>query len=210
MILAIINQKGGVSKTTTTINLGAALARAGCRVLLVDLDAQQSLLKFDALAEPNLRLVAATPSTLAKVLSAQNFDFALLDCPPTLGQAAAAALKVAQLAIAPTPPRYLDVAGFALLRHTAQEAAARGNTRLALKILITMRDARLSIHHEYETKLRAAFGQDIFDTTIPRAGVFDKAADANTSIFGLEPRSASAQAFTALAAEIQYYAQKNQ
>lgn len=72
-----------------------------------------------------------------------------------------------------------------------------------------MRDARLTVHHEYEAKMRQAFKGDIFETTIPRAGVFDKAADANTSVFGVEPRSASAQAFSALAGEIQNYAREN-
>lgn len=209
MIISVLNQKGGVGKTTTTLNLGAALTRASCRMLLVDLDPQESLLKFDSLDDPNVRIVGATPKTLAKVLESGNYDFALLDCPPILAQEAAAALKVTQLAIAPTPPRFLDVAGFALLCRTVQEAAARGNPKLRLKLLVTMSDARLSVHHEYEEKLRQAFRGDIFETTIPRAGVFDKAADANTSVFGIEPRSASARAFESLAKEILDYEHKN-
>ena len=210
VIISVINQKGGVSKTSTTLNLGAALARAGHQVLLLDLDPQESLLKFNALEEANVCILKATPKTLPQVLAREEFAFALLDCPPILDQTAAAALKVAQLAIAPTPPRYLDVAGFALLRQTVQEAAARSNAHLELKILVTMRDSRLGVHHEYEARMRAAFGDVVFATTIPRAGVFDKAADANTSIFQVEPRSISAQAFRALADEVISYAQKTQ
>jgi chromosome partitioning protein len=207
VIAAIINQKGGVGKTTTTLNLGAALARAGKRVLLVDLDQQQSLQKFTGLADPNLGIVSATGKTLPRVIERSTVgghepDFVFIDCPPILDREAAAAIAVADLVIAPIPPRYLDVAGFALLRTTVQEAAARSNPRLKLKLLITMRDNRLGIHGEYERKIRAAFGNDVFKTTVPRAGVFDKAADANTSVLHLEPSSRAAQAFTKLSDEV--------
>lgn len=207
VIAAIINQKGGVGKTTTTLNLGAALARNGKRVLLVDLDTQESLQKFVDLEQSGSQIVAATSRTLKRVveqttIDGETPDFILIDCPPILDREAAAAIALADLVIAPVPPRYLDVAGFALLRQTVQEAAARANPRLKLKLLITMRDSRLGIHGDYERKIRSAFGNEVFKTTVPRAGVFDKAADANTSVFGLEPSSRAAQAFTKLAAEV--------
>lgn len=214
MIIAVINQKGGVGKTSTVVNLGAALAEAGYRVLMVDLDRQESLLKFDALNGDRLSLSPATPQTLKRILSEQphdqsnaplakpNFDFALLDCPPILDREAAAALKIADLAIAPTPPRYLEIAGFALLRQGVQEAVSRGNPGLKLRVLVTMRDKRAVIQRDYEEGLREMVQGETFQTTIPRSIAFEKAADAHTSVLHLEPRSPGAQAYRALAQEV--------
>jgi chromosome partitioning protein len=202
MIISLVNQKGGAAKTSTALNLGAALARAGQNVLLVDLDPQGSLSTFTALNEPRATLRNATPATLARVLSGEPFDYALLDCPPYLGQEAAAALKVSDLAIAPTPPRFLDVAGFALLRETVQEAAERGKSNLDLRLLVTFREARAAVHRDYEENLRGGFGDLVFQTAVPRSIVFDRAADAHTSIFRIDGRSPAAQAFRELAKEV--------
>ena len=201
VIVSILNQKGGVGKTTTTLNLGAALANTGARVLLVDLDAQKSLSQ----SEPGhdlLQIVESEAATLESVLASQKWDYALLDCPPILGAEAGAALRLSRLAIAPTPARFLDIAGFALLREAIEEANLRGNPALKLRILLSMRDARFAIQNEYEANLRELFGGELFATTIPRSVVFERAADARTSVLALEPRSSGAAAFRALAGEI--------
>ena len=202
MIIAVINQKGGVGKTTTTVNLGAALAEAGYRVLLIDLDRQQSLLHFDVTDNDKLVLAAATPESLAQTLSSCQYDFALLDCPPVLDREAAAALLVADIAVAPTPPRFLEIAGFALLRNVVQEAVERGNPGLKLRILVTMRDARAVIQRDYEGGLRQMFGGETFETTVPRSLAFEKAADARASVVTFEPKSSGASAYRALAQEV--------
>jgi chromosome partitioning protein len=202
MVISIINQKGGVGKTTTALNLGAALAEVGQKVLLVDLDPQRSLL-FHADGQDGLDIRAASGRTLNSLLEREDFDFALLDCPPTLGAEAAAALKVADLAIAPTPPRVLDLAGLAQLRETIHIARGSGNAGLQLRIVFTMRDARVTIQQDYENHLRAAFPIETFATTIPKAAVFERAADAHTSIFAFAPRSNSCTAYRALAREVQ-------
>ena len=201
MIVSILNQKGGVGKTTTTLNLGAALTATGARVLLVDLDAQRSLSQSQS-SDESLQIVACEAAQLGEILAAHEFDHALLDCPPILAQEAGAALRVSQLALAPTPARFLDIAGFALLREAIDEANLRGNPSLQLRVVLTMRDARYAIQNEYEANLRELFGDDVLQTTIPRSVAFERAADARTSVLALEPRSSGSLAYRALAAEI--------
>ncbi len=203
MILALINQKGGVGKTTTTLNLGAALHEAGHKVLLVDLDPQRSLLfHAEGHDEGFPRVVESSGRSLSALLRREAFDFALLDCPPTLAEETAQALKHAGLAIAPTPPRVLDLAGLAQLRQSMDAVRARGNPGLQLRILLTMRDARITLQAAYEAQLRAAFTAETFDSTIPRAALFERAADAHQSILSFAPRSQAAQSFRALALEV--------
>ena len=209
MIISIINQKGGVGKTTTTVNLGVALAQAGSRVLLLDLDPQASLSSFadpDAplslLGVPNLEVQTASPKSLASVLRKGGHDFTLIDCPPTLGPAHAAALGHSDLAIAPMPPKFLDAHGLAQLSQTVEAARERGNPALQHRVLVAMRDARVGVHREMEEGVRRALGARVFATTVPHAAVFDKAALAHLSTLQMEPRSSGARAYSALAQEV--------
>jgi len=200
MIIAVLNQKGGVSKTTTTVNLSAALQEIGHCTLAIDLDPQRSLAFHTEGSET--KIVESTARQLQGLLQKNKADFVLLDCPPTLGAETAAALKVAHLAIAPTPPRVLDLAGLAQLRETVEEARLRVNPALRLRVLLTMREARIALQDEYETRLREAFDGLIFQTSIPKAALFEKAADAHQSMLRYAPRSKSAQAYRALAQEV--------
>ena len=201
MIIAVVNQKGGVGKTTTTLNLGAALAAQNVRVRLFDLDVQQSLM---FLSEGNNRISVETAdeTTLKAALKANEIDFTLLDCPPALGEATAAALQHAQLVIAPTPPRILDLAGLSQLKSTIEAARQRVNPALRLRILLAMRDARVTLQRDYESQLRQAFADEVFQTVIPRTALFERAADAHTTLLDFAPRSAAAESYRQLAAEV--------
>ena len=209
MIIAVINQKGGVGKTTTTVNLGAALAEGGRKVLLLDLDPQGSLTSFadaDGAASlldlSGLSVRGVNAKNLASTLRAGAHDFTLIDCPPTLGAAHAAALLRSDLAIAPMPPKFLDAHGLAQLTQSIEAAHERGNPALRLKVLLTMRDARVGAHRELEEAVRGALGARVFQSAIPHAAVFDKAALAHLSALQLEPRSVGARAYRALAQEL--------
>lgn len=220
MIIAVINQKGGVGKTTTVANVGAALARlltgpvrrgaeVPTSVLLVDLDPQASL---TALAEPEMerslsnlpgiQVVSATARSLPRVLEKHPYQFALLDCPPALGQAQAQALLAADLALAPMPPKFLDAHGLAQLVAAVEQAQMSGNPRLDFRVVLTMKDARQTTHRELETGVRGALGGRVLQTVVPYAAVFDRAALAQTAAVALEPSSPGAKAYLSLAREL--------
>ena len=199
MIIALFNQKGGVGKTTSAINLAAALALEGDSVTVVDADAQQQAVAYEV---PGARILGVErQAELAQVVGEAKSDWVLIDCPPSLLEAAPA-VPLADLVLAPVPPKFGDLSGFARLRETVDAARERGNPHLQLKVLVSMRDSRVGIQANYEARLRAAFGSEMLDTVIPRAAVFERAADAHQAVVHYAPSSPAAKAYVALADEI--------
>src|SRR5215204_1404003 len=190
--IALMNQKGGVGKTTTTVNLGAALAELGQKVCLIDLDPQAhltinygvepspelpslytvlvedgSFLEALHQLEPNIALVpssidlAAAEIELVSVLgremllkerlkSAQHdFDFILLDCPPSLGLLTINALAVASEVIVPMQPHFLALQGVGKLLETVALVSRRMNPALKVSgIVLTMFDSQTKLSME--------------------------------------------------------------
>lgn len=203
MIIAVLNQKGGVGKTTTTLNLGAALAEAGQSVLLLDLDQQQDLSSF---ALPSVEIKRSDSTSLRKALKpakdAAPHAYTLLDCPPALGKEVAAALKVAQLALVPVNTEYSALRGLSRLLDTIAAARKSGNPTLRHKILLTMFDVRAGHCRDIAAEAGQLFERDLLQTHIRRSYAFADAAQARESILTYSPKSSGAIAYRALAQEI--------
>ncbi len=202
-IIALMNQKGGVGKTTTTVNLGAALAELGKRVCLIDLDPQAHLTinygvdpkpelvsMYDVLIEDRSFLeavhvvaenVALVPSSIdlaaaeielvsvigretllkQKLESAPHeFDFILIDCPPSLGLLTINALSVADEVIIPMQAHFLALQGVAKLLETVQLVNKRMNPNLKVGgIVLTMFDAQTKLSNEVVAELNGFIEQ---------------------------------------------------
>ncbi len=212
-ILAIANQKGGVGKTTTAVNLGASLGAAERRTLLVDLDPQgnassgvgfprgttgetvyQALLGEVPLRQvvrstesPHLDLAPATVdligaevelvelpdrhARLARALAplAGEYDYILIDCPPSLGQLTINALAAAHGVLIPLQCEYYAMEGLSSLLSTVELVRASFNPGLAIAgILLTMFDPRNRLALQVAEEVRTHFPRQVFRTIIPR------------------------------------------
>ena len=215
-IIAVANQKGGVGKTTTTINLSAALAEAGYRVLVVDLDPQGSastglgieqserelttyelLLEDIALKEviqaTSIEDLAIIPATVdlssadLELVSNEKrsfllhdalrqtqmdefeFDFILIDCPPSLNLLTVNAMIAAHTVLVPLQSEFFALEGLSQLMLTIREVRQSGNTELRIEgVVLTMYDKRNNLSQQVEQDARDNLGELVFETVIPR------------------------------------------
>jgi chromosome partitioning protein len=256
-IIALMNQKGGVGKTTTTVNLGAALAEAGKKVLLIDLDPQahltinygvepsaeivslynvliedRSLLEAIHRAGENIALIpssidlAAAEIELVSVLGREqilkkrlesakpDFDYVLLDCPPSLGLLTLNALSVANEVIIPMQPHFLALQGVGKLLETVHLVSRRMNPGLKVAgIVLTMWDAQTKLSAEVVNDLNsfieAAKGKPlpwanarIFKSKIRRNIKLAESPSFGQTIIAYDTASNGAADYRALAKEI--------
>jgi chromosome partitioning protein len=257
-ILAVVNQKGGVGKTTTTVNLAAALAQAGKRVLLVDLDPQGNATTGSGLDKRTLdatvyqvllgerkiadvRVVSPTgdydlvpanrelagaeielvdlperetrlKDALAEALSqmksaisevAPDYDFILLDCPPSLSLLTLNGLCAADSVLIPMQCEYYALEGLSDLIQTLKKVRAHLNTSLEIEgLLRTMYDPRNTLALNVTAELEKHFGDKLFRTIIPRNIRLAEAPSHGVPVLKLEPQSKGALAYLALAGEM--------
>jgi chromosome partitioning protein len=243
-ILALANQKGGVGKTTTAVNLAACLAEAGGRTLVLDLDPQANATSglgesangtssydlldgapLEQLAHatrfPNLDLVPSRPelagaavelaahsdgeSFLASALAParERYDYAFIDCPPSLGPLTVNALAAADRVLVPVQCEYYALEGLAQLLHSIELVRARLNPRLALAgMLLTMVDARTRLAADVAAEVRRHFGELVFDAVVPRSVRLAEAPSHGLPITFYDPASAGADAYYRVASEL--------
>jgi chromosome partitioning protein len=247
VVISIANQKGGVGKTTTTINLGFAIAELGRRVLLVDLDPQSALSGavgletynlsqtiYNVLVDSrvpiqdaihsvrsnvdvlpsNIDLAAAEvelistigreyllKEALAPILN--QYDYVLLDTPPSLGLLTINALAASDQVIIPLQAEYLALRGMRFLLETVEKVRAKINPSLEIRgILGTMYNQRTLHAQEVMEEIRSLFGDKVFDVVIKSSIRFAEAPVAHLSILEYEPKHDGAIAYRQLAEEI--------
>ncbi len=246
-VIAMCNQKGGVGKTTSTINLGAAMAGYGRKVLLIDLDPQGALsvglgvpvytiehTVYDVLmgdvpaadvilhtAVPGLDLMPSNIGLSAAEIALVNevgreyvlqgalrslgntYDIILIDCQPSLGLLTVNALAAADSVIIPLECEYFALRGVALLQQTIDKVKTRINPNLYIEgLLPTKYDARTVHTREVLGRVREAFGDQVFTTTISRTIKFPETSSAGLPITAYAPTSTAAQQYMRLAREV--------
>lgn len=245
-VVALANQKGGVGKTTTTINLGAYLANEGQRVLIIDIDPQGNagsglglniaeakntiyhwLIGADdtspaqATNQQNLKIIPANIDLSGFEIDvrdnpnrdfvlkdrlksiASDFDFVLIDCPPSLGILTINALTAANSVLIPLQCEYFALEGLTQLLRIINLVRTKLNTALEIEgVLLTMFDARTRLASQVVQDVREHFKKQVYDVIIPRNVKLSEAPSFGQPISVYDPQSTGAIAYKTLAKDL--------
>ena len=244
-IICIANQKGGVGKTTTAVNLAACLAEEGKKTLLVDMDPQGNASSglgvragkktvyevllgdctLDSVMEktkqkrlwvaPSDIRLAGAELELANLERREfrmraalepvrkDYDFLIIDCPPSLGLLTINALTAAQSVLIPIQCEYYALEGVTALMNTVQRVKRSLNPGLEIEgVLLTMLDGRTNLGLQVVAEVKKHFKQAVFKTIVPRNVRLGEAPSHGLPIHMYDPRSTGAEAYIALAKEV--------
>ena len=246
-IIAVANQKGGVGKTTTAVNLAAALGDKGKRVLLCDTDpqgnstsgvgvdrrscktsayevmiggakAKEALVKTEfqnlwllpshmdlAAAEIELAALENREAMLKNALGAVrgDFDYILVDCPPSLGLITTNALTAADTILIPIQCEYYALEGLSQLMNTVRRVKRQYNPLLDIEgVLLTMYDGRLNLTQQVVEEVKKYFPRKVFKNVIPRTVRLSEAPGFGQPVLYYDRSSRGAQSYGELAEEI--------
>ncbi|WP_293450483.1 AAA family ATPase [Planktotalea sp.] len=249
-IVAVVNQKGGVGKTTTTINLAASMVAEGLRVLIIDLDPQgnastglgidanaRELTTYELLLEDiplgdviqktqtvGLEIVPATvdlSSADIELMSNEKrsfllhdalrqplmdefeYDFILIDCPPSLNLLTVNAMVAAHSVLVPLQSEFFALEGLSQLMLTIREVRQTANPDLRIEgVVLTMYDARNNLSQQVESDARENLGDIVFQTKIPRNVRVSEAPSFAMPVLDYDPTSKGAKAYGDLAREV--------
>jgi chromosome partitioning protein len=241
-IIAVSNHKGGVGKTTSTVNIGAALVKNGYKVLLVDLDPQANLTQSLGIVSNEMSIydyikgsrpvfplsikknffivpssldlsaaeveISSEPGReyiLRDILSqiSNNFDYILIDCPPSLSVLTINAFTTSDLVMIPVQAEYLPMRGLAKLTEVVQKIQQRLNSNLKIGcVFLTLYDNRKILNRDIAESIKSYFGDKLLDSKISNSIALAEAPTQGKDIFAYNKSSKSATEYEALTNEI--------
>jgi chromosome partitioning protein len=244
-VIAIANQKGGVGKTTTSINLSSSLAAAEKKTLLIDIDPQSNsssglsvtnhspsiyevligtmdindsiintYMPFLDMLPANINLVGAEiemvdlenrEGLLKKAIAVmqKDYDYVIIDCPPSLGLLTLNALTAADSVLIPVQCEYFALEGLGQLLNTINIVKQHFNKSLTIEgVLLTMFDTRLKLSHQVAEEVKKYFGEKVFDTIIHRNVRISESPSHGKPVILYDAVSSGSKNYISLASEL--------